>query len=69
VIVLSFGAEPRDSETTLSWIGTTRRLLRPTDLAGRLSSVTSAYLPDTSREGAASCWRGFDRGVSGGSAL
>jgi hypothetical protein len=53
VIVLSFGAEPRGSETTLSWIGTTRSLLRPTDLAGRLSSGDiGVLLPDTSHEGA-----------------
>lgn len=53
VIVLSFGAEPRGSETTLSWIGTIRRLLRPTDVAGRLSSGdVGVLLPDTSHEGA-----------------
>jgi GGDEF domain-containing protein len=53
VIVLSFGAEPRGSETTLSWIGTIRRLLRPADLAGRLSSGDiGVLLPDTSHEGA-----------------
>ncbi len=53
VIVLSFGGELRGSETTVAWIGTIRRLLRPTDVAGRLSSGdVGVLLPDTSRAGA-----------------
>jgi GGDEF domain-containing protein len=54
VIVLSFGAEPRGAETTLAWIGNIRRLLRPADVAGRLSSGDiGVLLPDTSDAGAA----------------
>ena len=53
VIVLSFGAEPRGAETTLAWIGNIRRLLRPEDLVGRLSSGDiGVLLPDTPLQGA-----------------
>ena len=59
VIVLSFGAEPRGAETTLSWIGNTAACSGPTDLVGRLSSGDiGVLLPDTPHKAPRSSWRG-----------